>query len=172
MGGDRHARSGWRAGFLAGTLLVGAGLMPGPVTAREPSGRELRADLDGKPMALVDVGRSYCHDFDYPVIHCFSTPIALEAAVESTAALAGVDYVTIYEFSTYQGAYMYLSEDSWALSGIGWNDRISSFVVRNGQSGAFWTDWLYSGTKYNFCCNSQVPALGGYDNTFSSVYRN
>jgi hypothetical protein len=39
------------------------------------------------------------------------------------------------------------------------------------KDGRFWTDWLYSGTQYPFCCSTQVPSLGSVDNTFSSVQR-
>ncbi|HJP89025.1 MAG TPA: hypothetical protein VJ850_08330 [Candidatus Limnocylindrales bacterium] len=150
-------------------------------------GGDLHADLDGTPIDLVDVGKWYCHDFAYPAIHCFSDPAALEAATSSelvtlgsnrtltadaTTAAAGVNYVIVYEFTTYQGAYMYMSEDYSILATIGWNDRISSFVVLNSQSGAFWTNWLYSGTRYNFCCNQSVASLGTFNDTFSSVFRN
>jgi hypothetical protein len=38
------------------------------------------------------------------------------------------------------------------------------------MSGKFWTDWLYSGNYWYFCCNSQVSSLGRYDDTFSSVF--
>ena len=33
------------------------------------------------------------------------------------------------------------------------------------------TDWLFGGSSWPFCCNSQVASLGSYDNTFSSVQR-
>jgi len=54
---------------------------------------------------------------------------------------------------------------------IGWNDRMSSFKARNGETGRFWTDWFNGGSSWPFCCNSQVSGLGAYDNTFSSVQR-
>lgn len=178
-----------RARHLA-VLALGISLVfvaAGPVSARGAGQEQLRADLDGKPIALDEVGNWYCHDFDYPIIHCFTDPADLEdsslaaqtarrgralAKGDLVVALAGVTYVTIYELTTYQGAFMQVSENYSLLSLIGWNDRISSFKVRNGLSGAFWTDWLYSGTKYNFCCAQQVGSLGGYDDTFSSVYHN
>ena len=65
---------------------------------------------------------------------------------------------------------MYMSDDYQVLATIGWNDRISSFIVKNSMTGKFWTDWFYGGSYYYFCCNSQVQYLGGYDNTFSSVF--
>ena len=157
------------------------------MAARSPGKPDLSADLDGGPIKVVDVGKWYCHDFDYPVIHCFSDPQRLEESTfeavtrsranalargDFAAAATGVVYVTVYEYTTYQGGYMHMSEDYSLLSLIGWGDRISSFRAKNSQSGAFWTDWLYSGTKYNFCCNQQLGSLGGYNDTFSSVYRN
>jgi hypothetical protein len=134
---------------------------------------ELTADLDGKAIALAEVGRWYCNDFDYPAIHCSSDPGRLERrSGTALAAAAAVNYVTVYEFTTYQGAYMHMSQDYTALSLIGWNDRISSFVVHNSAGGAFWTDWLYSGTRYSFCCFQQLGSLGSFNDTFSSVFHN
>lgn len=151
-------------------LVIGAA---SPASAgRPPSSDHLRADLDGKPIQPADIGKWYCHDFDYPVIHCFSDPKQLEDSNEMTLAAAGITYVTVYEFTTYQGAYMHMSENYSLLSLIGWNDRISSFQVKNSQSGVFWTDWLYSGTRYSFCCNQAVGSLGSFNDTFSSVFRN
>lgn len=139
-----------------------------------PAEADLTADLDGKPIKLEDVGKWYCHDFNYPAIHCFSKASDLEnqPTVRAAAATAGVEYATVYEFTFYQGAYMHMTEDYSMLSLLGWNDRISSFVVKNSQSGAFWTDWLYTGVRYNFCCNSQLSSLGSFNDTFSSVFRN
>lgn len=145
---------------------------PGPAVglAGPPDG--LHADLDGKPLQLAQVGNYYCEDFSYPAIHCYSDSRALEASVSTTLAATSIDYVVIYEFTTFQGAYMYLSQDYSILAFIGWNDRISSFRGINSQSGVFWTDWLYSGTRYAFCCNVWVSSLGVYDNSFSSVFQN
>jgi hypothetical protein len=175
MTAARVARSGLAAGLLASLLLAAVALSPRAASAEGPKEGQVRAVLDGKAIPLVDVGRNFCHDFAYPEIRCFSSAAALESSLESLGMgllLAGVTYVTIYDYTTWQGSYMHVSEDYWALSVIGWNDRISSFIARNYESGAFWTDWLYSGTKYNFCCNQAVSWLGGYDNSFSSVYRN
>lgn len=135
---------------------------------------ELTADLDGKPIELVEVGNWYCHDFDYPAIHCFSDPKNLEEEPEVAfaAAAAGTTYLTVYEYTTYQGAFMHMSENYSMLSLIGWNDRISSYVAKNSMSGAFWTDWLYTGVRYNFCCNQQIGSLGSFNDTFSSVFHN
>ena len=66
---------------------------------------------------------------------------------------------------------MHVSQDYSALATIGWNDRISSFKARNSETGAFFTDWFYSGSSWPFCCNTQQPTLNAYDNLFSSIRR-
>jgi hypothetical protein len=167
--------SSWQRSLRATGIvsaIVGS-LMLGPSVAVAGSGAEpaMHADLDGNPIALVDVGKYFCHDFDFPAIHCFSDPKALEARPEVRAATSTGEFVTVYEYTTYQGAYMHMSQNYTVLATIGWNDRISSFVVENSQSGNFYTDWFYGGTVYGWCCNHQLPGLGIYDNTFSSVYR-
>jgi hypothetical protein len=159
--------------------IVGLGLLgPGIASARPLAEPTMYADLDGKPIALVEVGDHYCHDLDFPAIHCFANSKSLELHMGSvnnkagaTAATSTGVYVTVYEYATYQGSYMHMSQNYTCLSCIGWNDRISSFAAKNSQSGNFYTDWFYGGTVYGFCCNHELPSLGGYDNTFSSVYR-
>jgi hypothetical protein len=160
-----------RALAVAGLFVVMA-VWPSTAVGLAGPKSDLRADLDGQAIELAKVGDYYCHDFDYPAIHCFSDAKNLESSLSATLAATAVTYVVIYEFGTYQGAYMYVSQDYSILGYIGWNDRISSFRGVNSQAGVFWTDWLYTGTRYAFCCNVQVPSLGGYDNTFSSVFRN
>ena len=179
--------SSWRRALRAlgiGSAIVGIGMLgPSLASARPASEPTMYADLDGKPIALVEVGKYYCHDLDFPAIHCFSDPDVLESKMNSGDSLAesgfagaiaaagtGV-YATVYEYTTFQGSYMHLSQNYTCLGCIGWNDRISSFVVLNSQSGNFYTDWFYGGTVYGFCCNQQRTGLGSFDNTFSSVYR-
>jgi hypothetical protein len=163
----RAVRALGLAGGLVAYLAIGLSL-----TAAKPvSDPVMYADLDGKPIALVDVGKYYCHDFDFPAIHCFSDPKALESNSDVQAAASTVEFVTVYEYTTFQGAFMHMSQNYTVLATIGWNDRISSFVVKNSQSGNFYTDWFYGGTVYGWCCNQQLTGLGSYDNTFSSVYR-
>jgi hypothetical protein len=162
--------AGRRASTLVAGLLMLSATAPVAAFAGEPGQSPLRADLDGKPIPLIEVGDWYCHDFDAPVIHCFSSPKALETDVAPILAATSVTYVVVYEFTTFQGAYLYISNDVTVLGTLGWNDRISSFSVRNSMSGRFWTDWFYGGTSYYFCCNQWVGSLGSYDNTFSSVF--
>jgi len=160
---------------ILGLMVVA---MPGLVSAGPPSdaggGGEtprVTVDLDGRP---IDAGRAaefYCHDFDYPAIHCYRDSADLEASTAVTLAAAAVDYVVVFDYTWFAGPYMYISQDYTALVFLGWNDRISSFMARNSQRGYLWTDWFYSGTGYYFCCNQQVASLGSFNNTFSSVHR-
>lgn len=180
--------SSWRRALRAlgfAGALVGFGMLgPSIASARPASDPAMHADLDGQPLAVVEVGNHYCHDLDYPAIHCFSDPEALETEMNSGDSLAGASgfagasaaagtgvYATVYEYTTFQGSYMHMSQNYTCLACIGWNDRISSFVALNSQSGNFYTDWFYGGTVYGFCCNQQKTGLGSFDNTFSSVYR-
>lgn len=164
---------GWRlvARVFAG-LLVAAMLRPSALSAAQPASPQLTADLDGKPIALSEVGNWYCHDFAWPKIHCFSTGPMLESAVASFTATPSVTYMTVYDYTAYQGPYMYFSQDYTILATIGWNDRVSSFIVHNSLSGVFWTDWFYTGTRFDWCCNQGWASLGSYDNVFSSIYQN
>ena len=154
--------------FLA--LLLGALVAPtGTFAAAADSG--MSADLEGKPIQLREVGRYHCEDVDYPRIHCFRSEAARDAAALPQLAAAGTTYVIVWDFTTYAGASLIISQDYNALVTLGWNDRISSYKAQNSQTGKFWTDWFYQGTRYDFCCNQQVPGLGSFDNTFSSVFR-
>src|SRR5262245_7448960 len=160
---------GLAAGLMVLSSLTTGGLAPVALAAEpEP---QLTATLDGKPIPVEDVGKYFCDDFSYPEITCSSSrPLALGRAT-LVGLLSGVEYVTIYDLPTFAGSFMNVSEDYPALSFIGWNDRISSYKARNSESGAFWTDWFYGGTRWTFCCNQQVSNLGGYSNAFSSIQR-
>jgi hypothetical protein len=154
---------------LAAVLLANAAIA---VPVQAGSGTEARtADLDGRPIALAQVGTLHCQDFDHPRIHCFTTAAALDASLTQTLAATGISYVQIFENASYGGASMYVSDDYSALSSIGWNDRISSYKAVNSETGTFFTDWFYGGSSYGFCCNQNVSSLGGFNDTFSSVRR-
>jgi hypothetical protein len=166
---SRGRRSRVLATLLSLALLS---LAPGGVQAGDLTGRpDLRATLDGKPMPAVEVGRHFCDDFSFPEITCFSQTSELEARRVEIEAVTAVDYVTVYETASYGGSYMHVSQDYPVLAWVGWNDKISSFRGRNGETGKFWADWFNSGTSYSFCCNQTVPILGVYDDTWSSVAR-
>lgn len=154
------------------SILVACLLAPAPAMAGSP----LSADLDGKPIPLESVAQYYCHDFDYPRIHCFGSQAGVDAAAARsldvvTSSASTSDYVQIFENSLLSGASMYVSQDYNALAFIGWNDRISSFRAVNYASGSFFVDWFYGGAMYSFCCNSTVYSLGSYNDTFSAVRR-
>lgn len=136
------------------------------------------ADLDGKPIALTSVALYHCHDLAYPVIHCFRTAAERDGLLEDVASRAGaaaaaaaVVYVTVYEHATYFGASLAVSQDYDILATLGWNDRISSYKVRNSESGVFHVDWFGGGAGDSFCCNQWVSSLGSFNDAFSSVYR-
>lgn len=166
-----HTRGRRIRALGAAVLIVAALMSPMAAQGGQPQAGDLRADLDGKPIPLVQVGNHYCDDFSYPLIHCFSSARDLAARTLAIEAVTAVTYVTIYEFTTYAGSFMQVSADYTVLATIGWNDRISSFKGRNSQSGHFFTDWFYGAVAYGFCCNQTVASLGSYDNTFSSVHR-
>lgn len=162
-------------------LAIATGsLVWSPVTAQEV---HLRADLDGRPIKAESASAYYCHDFEYPQIHCFSRPEALEASVEGlapglsrtsvfTAALGSSDYVTVYSGGSFSGTFAHLSQNYDALATIGWNDTISSYKARNGRSGTFYEHWFSGGVSTPFCCNQLVSSLpASKNNTFSSVYQ-
>ena len=169
------------AGTIATLGALLALLSAGAVSAASRSGgsTEIVADLDGHAIKPALIGTLYCHDFDYPRIHCFRSQHDLDAAATSAITarqaspdLSAADYVLIYDGSIQSGASMYVSQNYDALVSIGWNDRISSYQALNSASGTFWTDWYSSGTARNFCCNASVLTLpSNLDNAFSSVYR-
>jgi len=167
------SRDKGRAGVVLGaTLLASMFLAPAAASAQRPAapaGSNLTADLDGRPLELAKVGLYYCNDFAWPRIHCFSESAKLNAAVQPILAASSVNYVVAFDYTSFQGPYMYFSTNYSALAVIGWNDRISSFISQSSGSGKFWTDWFFSGSYYSFCCGERVASLGSYDNTFSSV---
>lgn len=146
--------------------------MAWPVAAKPSPTVAMTADLDGAPIKLAQVADWYCDDFSYPAIHCFSTPDALEARTSQLLSVTAVDYVTVYEFSSFAGSYMHMSQDYTVLLTLGWSDRISSLKGRNSEQSHFFADWFYGGYAYPVCCNAQIGTLGTLDNTFSSVRRN
>lgn len=161
----------WRAlahATVATTLLLSA--FAGPAAGSE-SADGIKAYLDGRPIPTSEVSRYYCDDFSYPIIQCSRLPATTQLRATTMALVASADYVTIYDGAGYAGAYMHVSQDYGTLLTIGWNDKISSFKGRNSETGTFFTDWFNGGSSWPFCCNTQQPSLGGYNNTFSSIMR-
>jgi hypothetical protein len=171
----------WRRLTLAGALALGSVCLVTPVVqAQQP---QLRADLEGRPIDPARSSSYFCHDFDFPQIHCFNTPGELEDAlaqpasassqVGAMAAFGPADYVTVYSGPSYAGSFAHLSQNYDALATIGWNDVISSYRARNNRRGTFYQHWFAGGATKQFCCNQNVPSLpAGVDNSFSSVYQN
>ena len=153
--------------ILGGLSIAG----PAPIALAAGPEPQLTATLDGKPIPLEDVGKHDCDDFDYPEIRCWSSRPLAEGRATLVLLLTAVDYVTIWDGTNFGGSYMNVSQDYSALSLIGWNDRISSYKARNGETGAFYVDWFYGGARWSFCCNQQNTNLGTFSNTFSSILR-
>jgi len=156
--------------------LVAMSLAAAPVAGTTP--RTVTADLDGVAIAVDQIPEHFCHDRDYPAIHCFATPRGLAAAFEDlerasvAQAATATDYVVVYSSTSYGGSYLYISQDYDTLVTVGWNDRIRSFRGVNSELGRFWTNWFHSGTFLDFCCNSTVPSLSAtFDQQITSVYR-
>lgn len=161
--------------MLAALLVVS---LAGPVRADSGGDITVRADLDGVPIAVSDIPDFFCHDRDFPAIHCFATAIALERDLASLDAAAGPlaatasDYVVVYSELAYGGSSMHVSQDYNTLVVVGWNDRIRSCRGLNGARGVFWTDWFATGDDLAFCCNVLDPSLpAAFDRKITSVYR-
>jgi Peptidase inhibitor family I36 len=156
---------------LAGGLLISA------VLGGSTNAGGLTARLGDEVIRLDQAGALSCHDFDFPVLRCFTSPEALERDVlervsTNTAPAAVVDtgYVTVWEHASYDGARMTLSSDQPWLSSIGWNDRISSFKSF-GASGRFLENSPGSGLVYFFNSGAQVSYLSNtYNDKFSAFY--
>ena len=166
-----HFARGLAIGLMAlSSLTLAATTAPRPALAADPE-PQLSATLDGRPIPVADVGKYDCDDFTYPEIRCWSTRVLADSRALAVTLLTGIDYVTIYDGTSFTGAQMSVSQDYSALATIGWNDRVSSFRGRNSETGTFYTDWFYSGSFWAFCCNTQLSALGSFNNTFSSILR-
>lgn len=175
------------ASAAATLLLVARAATASAATPTPAAPSSIAAELDGRPIPASEISHHYCHDRDYPVIHCYSTPPKLEVAVrrpgvasstpsstpESAIQTASTsEYVVIYSGTSYAGAYMYLFQDYDVLALIGWNDRIRSYRSRNGASGVLYTDWFASGSSLSFCCGGAATYLpSAFDRQISSTYR-
>lgn len=157
-----------RAAALAVALIV----IAAPLAAADG----LTATLDGRRIGLGRVGEYNCHDFDYPVIRCFSGPDALAAdmtrhlddAARIAGRLASGGFVTAWQDALYAGPSIALSVDYPSLSILGWNDRISSFKSF-GATGNFREDSPPGGFSYVFGATAQVGSLSGtYNDKFSA----
>ncbi len=165
-----------RAG-VAGLVLVALLLVLGAATTVATSAPMIRAELDGRPIAAVDVGRYACHDLDFPVIHCSGTPGELDSAMaaraerrDGPAGAVATSYVKVFPDRDLLGNPAILSAPYDDLSVIGWNDRISSFQGLAGAGGTFFEHIYRGGDAFPFSAYQIVTYVGDSDNdTFSSV---
>jgi hypothetical protein len=169
-------RTGVGLAALAATLLAVAAAAPPATTSSAPL---IQAELDGRPIPAVDVGRFACHDLDFPIIRCFGSPAMLDSAqaarslvlpgdLSSPAALTS--YVKVFPDRDLRGNPAVLSQAYDDLSIIGWNDRISSFQGLGGAGGTFFEHIYRGGAAYSFSAYQTVTYVGDrYNDTFSSV---
>ena len=75
---------------LVTTLLAWALLSTGPVAAGAPvpSATAIEADLEGVPIPAAAISKYYCDDFDFPRIHCFTSPVELDASLSVELSLS------------------------------------------------------------------------------------
>ncbi len=174
-----------RIGRTAGMLAVALALVMVGVYARSAiaaSGPVIAADLGGRPIPAVDVGRYQCEDLDFPRIHCYLLAVDLERAVArrlaapvpaglgALATTLATTYVRIFADLNYGGASAYLSVSYDDLGVIGWNDRISSFQGQAGNGGTFFEHIYGGGFAYGFNAYQQVSYVGdAWDNVISSL---
>lgn len=169
----------FRAFALLSAIVLGVGVVP--VTSGA-SPVVVTADLDGEPISIGEVASHYCHDLDYPKIHCYSDAAYLESTVSSIAsarakvtgaeAAAALQYVKLFDLTAFAGQYIILSVDYDNLSVIGWNDKASSFIGVNNLSFGLWNDPYQSGYGLIRCCNQRAAELSAtYENQFSSTER-
>jgi hypothetical protein len=166
------------------TLLVAMLFVVVVAPASAHGGPRLTADLDGVPIAPSGSSAYFCHDVDYPKIHCFRSAenLAIALGTQISAGTGGVmaalsapsgTWVTVFSDASYAGSFAYLSHNYDRLGDIGWNDIISSFVVEVGFSGYFGQHVFGSGWHYDWCCYQNIPYVGSsYNDQFSSLYRN
>jgi hypothetical protein len=146
------------------------------IAAPSAFGNGLSATLDGKRIRIDRVSSLNCHDFDYPVIRCFSTAdlIAADIGARLSGEAAGArlllsGYVTAYQDAGYNGPSISMSTDQTSLSSLGWNDRISSFKSF-GAHGGFYEHSPSGGTYYAYGSSTQVSSLGAMNDKFSAFY--
>lgn len=175
-GGVNMGRLGRRS-RVTGLVLVGMLLAVYAGSAQATSEPAIRADLEGRPIPAVEVGRYACHDLDFPLIHCYRSPEALDEALAARLAgqagaptLALAAYVKVFPDWNLQGNPAVLTVRYDDLSVIGWNDRISSFQGLAGVGGRFFEHIYGSGRAYPFSAYQIVTYVGDpYNDTFSSV---
>ncbi len=162
--------------LLAAAVLAVFAVATGTATTRATSTPAPVADLAGVLIPIGEVAAHYCHDLDYPRIHCFAQPEELESAVSATQTsrtlqvAAGAQYMKLFDLAGYTGTYIILSLDYNDLSTIGWNDRASSYIGVNNLAFGLWTAWYMTGSGIVGCCNQRASSLSStFDNQISST---
>jgi hypothetical protein len=172
--GTHHTGRRW-LGFAV-ALALAALLLPSSQAEASTAG-QLSASLDGRPIALRDVGHYACHDRDYPLIRCFRTAAQLEAdeqapgtASAATAQQLLSPFVRWYQDANYGGAFFEAYDPYPDLSVIGWAKQISSFTPLNGGHPVWWQGPSYTGLMWDW---GTVPeaTLGNADDQISSVQK-
>ncbi len=140
---------------------------------------EVRAILNGKPIALADVSRYHCHDRVYPLIRCFRasadrdadevTAATLQAAPVLSVAVA--PYVRWYADINFGGPSFVAYVTYANLGDIGWNDAISSFTTYSGGHPKWWQDISFGGTGWDWGAASVSYVGDAANDKFSSVER-
>jgi hypothetical protein len=159
-----------RLGRAAVSAVLLAAMVAPPASADG-----LRATLDGKRIRIDRVASLQCHDFEYPVIRCFSTADRIAADIDARldnsdvdgARLLSVGFVTVYQDISYGTPSISLSNDWSSLSVLGWNDRISSFKSF-GATGGFWEHSPSGGFFHGYATTTQTSSLGSHNDAFSA----
>jgi hypothetical protein len=163
-----------RLAALVSVLVLASAIGGGPtVAASGPT-----ADLDGATIPIARASSYYCHDLDFPRIHCFSRADDVETSAATLqasrsgqlATASGTQYIRLFDLAGWTGAYVILSADYPDLGVIGWNDKASSYMGMNGLSFGLWTNVNFAGSGLLGCCNQNAGTLpSGYNNQISSV---
>jgi hypothetical protein len=166
---------------IAAALFLAIATAPSGIAYAASPGQALLATLDGGQVPLAVAAQYHCHDLIAGQLTCFSNPeqrdeaVALLGPQGSTAAgetmpLSPNGYVVAYVDASYRGGSVVLSHDYDNLGDIGWNDRISSYLVYTTMQGTFSTDAYQNGSHQSFCCLLPVAYVGDFFNDrFSSV---
>jgi hypothetical protein len=165
-----------RASLLL-VVLIFSGSTPSQAVALPG---HVRADLNGRVIAVSDIPKYYCHNLANPIIHCYPTAAARDLAV-ATAAITQAKtpdvwdqqtYVELFDLSGYSGASIYLSGDYANLGVLGWNDRASSYIAGNNLRSGLYVNTSYTGDSLYVCCNQSASSLSStFDNKISSARR-
>lgn len=159
---------------LAMAALLALSVASTTAAGSPAGGQERRAQLDGQPIALADVARFNCHDRDLPLIRCFDSAVERDQdLVARSAELAAVTaYVTWYADANFVKPPSYTA--FWSvpdLTGLGWNDKISSFHSLDGGHPRWWRDVDNKGDFWDWGTLSISYVGDAANDKFSSVER-